>query len=71
VLAGEIRFSFGCTAVKAYYVDILTAVGDYTRIAWTGAPSVAGGVLTIDNAGGGTDWAAGNIIRGWLVGTVA
>jgi hypothetical protein len=71
VLAGEIRFSFGCTAVKAFYVDILTAVGDYTRIAWTGAPSVVGGVLLIDNAGGGTDWAAGHIIRGWLVGTVA
>lgn len=71
VLAGEIRFSFGCTAVKAYHVDILTAVDNYTRIAWTGTPSVAGGVLTIDNAGGAVDWAAGNIIRGWLVGTVA
>lgn len=71
VLAGEIRFSFGCTAVKAYFVDILTAVGNYTRIAWTGAPSIVGGVLLIDNAGGGTDWAAGNIIRGWLIGTVA
>nr|MDD5707164.1 hypothetical protein [Kiritimatiellia bacterium] len=71
VLAGQIEFSFGCTAVLAYFIDILTAVGNYTRIAWTGAPNVIGGTLVIDNAGGGTDWAAGNIIRGWLIGSVA
>lgn len=70
VLAGEIRFDFGGTAVVAYGLDILTAAADYTRIAWNGAVALAGGQLTIDN-GGGTDWAAGNIITGWMLCSVA
>ena len=70
VLAGEIRFDFGGTAVAAYGLDILTAAADYTRIAWNGAVALAGGQLTIDN-GGGTDWAAGNIVTGWMLCSVA
>jgi hypothetical protein len=70
VLVGEIRFSFGCSAIAAYGLDILTAAANYTRIAWTGAVNTAGGRLTIDNSGG-TDWAAGNVIVGWVLGTVA
>jgi hypothetical protein len=70
VLAGEIRFAFGCTAIAAYGLDVLTAVADYTRIAWNGAVDTTGGRLTIDNSGG-TDWAAGNVLVGWVLGTVA
>jgi hypothetical protein len=70
VLAGEIRFNFGCTAIAAYQLDILTAATNYTRIAWAGAVDLTGGRLTIDNSGG-TDWAAGNVLCGWVLGTVA
>lgn len=70
VLAGEIRFAFGCTAITGYSLDVLTAAADYTRIAWDGAVDLTGGRLTVDN-GGGTDWAAGNILTGWVLGTVA
>ncbi|MDD5542866.1 MAG: hypothetical protein PHX83_06795 [Acidobacteriia bacterium] len=69
VLAGEIRFSFGCSAIVAYGLDILTAATNYTRIAWAGAVDLTAGRLTIDNSGG-TDWAAGNILTGWVLGTV-
>lgn len=70
VLAGEIRFNFGCTAIVAYGLDVLTAAADYTRIAWSGAVDLTGGRLTIDNSGG-VDWAVGNILVGWVLGTVA
>jgi len=69
VLAGEIRFDFGGSDVVAYGLDILTAAANYTRIAWTGAVTLAGGQLTVDNSAG-TDWAAGNVITGWMLCTV-
>jgi hypothetical protein len=70
VLAGEIRFNFGGSAVVAYGLDILTAAANYTRIAWTGAVTIAGGELCVDNSAG-TDWAVGNILTGWMLCTVA
>jgi hypothetical protein len=70
VLCGQINFAFGCTAITAYQLDILTAAADYTRIAWNGAVSIATGQLVVDNSAG-TDWAAGHILCGWVLGTVA
>lgn len=70
VLCGQVNFDFGCTAIAAYQLDILTAVADYTRVAWNGAVTTAAGQLTLDNSAG-TDWAAGNVLVGWVLGTVA
>jgi len=70
VLCGQVNFDFGCSAIAAYSLDILTAAANYTRIAWTGAVATAGGQLVVDNSAG-TDWAAGNVLVGWVLGTVA
>lgn len=69
VLCGQVNFDFGCSAIAAYSLDILTAAADYTRIAWTGAVDTTAGQLVVDNSAG-TDWAAGNVLVGWVLGTV-
>jgi len=69
------RFDPGFATIVAYHIDILTAVGDYTRIAWTGAPTIVtiGGrqVLELANAGGAVDIVAGCVINVVIFGTVA
>jgi len=61
------RFDPDFTKITNFAIDVLTAAGDYTRIAWTGTPTIVtvGGraVLELSNSGGAVDIVAGNVIN--------